>query len=325
MEQRQLGNGGPSVSVIGLGCNNFGRTGRATESLEGTKAVLDAAIDAGITLLDTADMYGSPATTSESLMGQALHGRRDHVLIATKFGHLDYEVPGTQDWGPKGARTYVRNACEASLRRLQTDYLDLYQQHTPDPGVPIEDTLGALTELVDEGKVRFIGHSNFSAEQAAEAETAAYRLGGARFVSAQNELNLFARRAEADLMPTLRRIGVGLLPYFPLANGLLTGKYARDHTPEGTRIVTDKAPLLDGVDWDTLAAYEAICEEAGAPMSQVTFAWLLSRPGLVSVIAGATSPGQVAENAAAASVRLAPDLVAAIDALFPVAGAHDIP
>lgn len=318
MEQRQLGNGGPSVSVIGLGCNNFSRTGRATETLEGTKAVLDAALDAGITLLDTADMYGSPATGSESLMGEALRGRREQVLLATKFGHVDYPIPGTEDWGPKGGRNYIRRACEASLARLQTDYLDLYQQHTPDPSVPIEETLGALGELVDEGKVRFIGHSNFDAAQAEAADVAAARLGGHRFVSAQNELSPLARAVESDLMPTLRRIGVGLLPYFPLANGLLTGKYARDHRPEGTRIVNDKPGLLEGVDWDQLAAYQAICDAAGAPMSQVTFAWLLTRPGLVSVIAGATSPGQVIENAAAASVRLPGDLVAAIDELFTV-------
>ena len=318
MEQRQLGNGGPSVSVIGLGCNNFSRTGRATETLEGTKAVLDAALDAGITLLDTADMYGSPATGSESLMGEALRGRREQVVLATKFGRVDYPIPGTEDWGPKGGRNYIRRACEASLARLQTDYLDLYQQHTPDPSVPIEETLGALGELVDEGKVRFIGHSNFDAAQAEAADAAAARLGGHRFVSAQNELSPLARAVESDLMPTLRRIGVGLLPYFPLANGLLTGKYARDHRPEGTRIVNDKPGLLEGVDWDQLAAYQAICDAAGAPMSQVTFAWLLTRPGLVSVIAGATSPGQVIENAAAASVRLPGDLVAAIDELFTV-------
>lgn len=318
MEQRQLGNGGPSVSVIGLGCNNFSRTGRATETLEGTKAVLDAALDAGITLLDTADMYGSPATGSESLMGEALRGRREQVVLATKFGHVDYPIPGTEDWGPKGGRNYIRRACEASLLRLQTDYLDLYQQHTPDPSVPIEETLGALGELVDEGKVRFIGHSNFDAAQAEAADAAAARLGGHRFVSAQNELSPLARAVESDLMPTLRRIGVGFLPYFPLANGLLTGKYARDHRPEGTRIVNDKPGLLEGVDWDQLAAYQAICDAAGAPMSQVTFAWLLTRPGLVSVIAGATSPGQVIENAAAASVRLPGDLVAAIDELFTV-------
>ena len=319
MEERQLGNGGPSVSVIGLGCNNFGRVGRATQSLEGTKAVLDAALDAGITLLDTADMYGSPATGSETLMGEALAGRRDQIVLATKFGHADVTLPGTQEWGPKGGRTYIRNACEASLTRLRTDHIDLYQQHTPDPSVPIEETLGALTELVQEGKVRYIGHSNFSAAEAVAAQAASAGAGGARFVSAQNEFNLLARTAERDLLPTLRRLGVGLLPYFPLANGLLTGKYSRDHRPEGTRIVDDKPQLLESVDWDRLAAYERICQEADAPMSQVTFAWLLSRPGLVSVIAGATSPGQVAENAAAASVRLPADLIAAIDQLFPIA------
>lgn len=318
MEQRQLGLGGPAVSVIGLGCNNFSRAGRATESLQGTRAVLDAAIEAGITLLETAELYGSPATGSETLMGQALRGRREQVVIATKFGHPAFPMPGTEDWGPPGGRTYIRRACEGSLRRLQTDYLDLYQQHAPDSGVPIAETLGALNELVDEGKVRFLGHSNFNAEQAQAAQQEADRLGGARFVSAQNELNLLARSAEVDLLPTLRRLGVGLLPFFPLANGLLTGKFTRTVQPAGSRIVTDKPDLLDGLDWDRMEAYQAICDEAGTPMAQVTFAWLLSRPGLVSVIAGATDAQQVAQNAGAASVRLAPDLLAAIDALFPL-------
>lgn len=303
--------------MIGLGCNNFSRAGRATESLAGTKAVLDAAIDAGITLLDTADLYGSPAGGSETLMGEALAGRRERVVIATKFGHSAYAVPGTESWGPKGGARYVRKACDASLARLRTDHLDLFQQHEPDPSVPVEETLGALAELVDAGKVRYLGHSNFTGEQAEVADDAAVRAGIPRFVSAQNELNLLARAAETELLPTLRRLGVGFLPFFPLANGLLTGKYGRATRPERGRLVQDKPEVLDGADWDRLEAYDQICRVAGAPMAQVTIAWLLTRPGVTSVIAGATTPEQVAQNAAAAQVRLPAELVAAIDSLFP--------
>lgn len=307
------------MSAIGLGCNNISRTGRATESLAGTRAVIDAAIEAGITLFDTADIYGSPATASESLMGQALVGRRDRVVIATKFGHSAYAVPGTESWGPKGGARYVRNACDASLTRLRTDYLDLFQQHEPDPSVPIEETLGALAELVDAGKVRYLGHSNFTAQQAEVADDAAVRLGIPRFVSAQNELSLLARSAETDLLPTVRRLGIGFLPFFPLANGLLTGKYGRTTRPDRGRLVQDKPEILASADWDRLAAYEQICRVAGAPMGQVTIAWLLARPGVTSVIAGATTPEQVSQNATAAQVGLPAELVTAIDQLFPVA------
>lgn len=304
------------VSVIGLGCNNFSRAGRQTETLEGTRAVIDAAIDAGITLLDTADMYGRPATMSETFMGQALAGRRDRVVLATKFGHSDADLPGTEDWGPKGGATYVRRACDASLQRLQTDHIDLYQQHTPDPSVPIAETLGALGELIDAGKVRFIGHSNFSATQAQAAEDAAREHGLPRFVSAQNEYSLLRRDAETDLLPALARLGVGFLPFFPLFNGLLTGKFTADTRPAGTRLADERPHLLEAADWEQLAAYQQICDEIGAPMSRVSFAWLLSRPGLASVIAGATRPEQVRDNAAAADLTLPDDAITAIDALF---------
>lgn len=315
MVQRQLGHGGPLISAVGLGCNNFSRSGPA-RTLAGTRAVLDAAIDAGVTFLDTADMYGDPSTGSESLMGEALAGRRDRVVLATKFGHSAVDLPGTQGWGPKGGRTYVRNACEASLRRLRTDHIDLYQQHTPDPSVPIEETLGALAELVAEGKVRHLGHSNFDAGQAEAAQAAAKAVGGPRFVSAQNEYSLLARGAEATLLPALRRVGVGMLPYFPLGNGLLTGKFTRTERPEGTRLVERKPELLAGADWDQLEAYQRICDELGAPMSRVSIAWLLTRPGVSSVIAGATRPEQVADNALAADLRIPRELLDAIDALF---------
>lgn len=316
MEFRDLGDSRLAVSVVGLGCNNFGRAGRATAGIEGTGAVLDAAIEAGVTFLDTADMYGAPPTTSERLMGEALAGRRDQVVIATKFGHTGFPVPGTQDWGPKGGRTYIRRACEASLQRLRTDRIDLYQQHTPDPEVPVEETLGALHELADEGKIRAFGHSNYSPTQAVEADEAAAALGLGRFVSAQNEYSLLARGAEHELLPVLAELRVGFLPFFPLYNGLLTGKYTRAGAPSDGRITQDKPQLLDGVDWDQLERYQAICDEVGASMGQVTLAWLLTRPVISSVIAGATTPEQVRQNASAADLALPPEAVERIDALF---------
>ncbi len=316
MEFRELGDSRMRVSAVGLGCNNFGRAGRATAGIDGTRAVIDAAIDAGVTFLDTADMYGAPPTTSERLMGEALAGRRDEVVIATKFGHTRFPVPGTEDWGPKGGRAYIRRACEASLARLRTDRIDLYQQHTPDPDVPVEETLGALAELADEGKIRAFGHSNYSAAQAVAAEASAAVLGGGRFVTAQNEYSLLARGAERDLLPVLAELRVGFLPFFPLYNGLLTGKYTRSGGPSDGRITQIKPELLDSVDWDQLESYQSICDEVGAPMGQVTFAWLLTHPVISSVIAGATTPEQVRQNAAAADLALSPDVVERIDTLF---------
>jgi aryl-alcohol dehydrogenase-like predicted oxidoreductase len=225
---RALGAGGPQVSVVGLGCNNFGS--RVDEA--GTRAVVDAALEVGITLFDTADIYGSGGR-SEEYLGAALEGRRDRVVLATKFGH-----PSGVDFGvPRGSREHIRRAVEESLRRLRTDWIDLYQQHRPDESTPIEETLGALTELVNEGKVRFIGSSNFTAAQVEEAEDAARSRGLARFVSAQNEYSFLRRDAEHELLPTCERLGIGVLPYFPLASGLLTGKYRRgEPAPPGSRL-----------------------------------------------------------------------------------------
>ncbi len=317
MTSRTLGDSDLVVSDVGLGCNNFGRDGRATSDLAGTDAVIGAAIDAGITLFDTADVYGSPPTTSESLMGQALGARRDEVVLATKFGHSTLAAgPGTEEWGPAGGRRYVRAACEASLRRLRTDRIDLYQMHTPDPSTPIGETLAALTELVEEGKVRHVGNSNFGAGQIAEADRVARDNGFVRFVSAQNEYSLLARGAEDDVLPAVREHGLGLLPFFPLANGLLTGKYHPGTAPPGARITDAKPELLERVDWDRLESYRAVCEEVGATMAQVTFAWLLGQEGMGGVIAGATRPEQVAENAAAARLQLPAATVARIDAIF---------
>ncbi len=316
MSHRPLGDSDLLVSTVGLGCNNFGRTGRVTQSPKGTDAVISAAVDAGVTLLDTADIYGSPATTSEALIGEVLGSRRDAVVLATKFGHATASIgPESETWGPKGGRTYVRNACEGSLRRLRTDRIDLYQMHTPDPSTPIHETLEALNELVAEGLVRHIGHSNFDADQIAEADRVSVENGWARFVSAQNEYSLLAREVERSVLPAVVEHRLGFLPYFPLANGLLTGKYTRSGGPTETRL-TSRPEVLDGVDWEQLDAYRALCDDLGHSMTQVTFAWLLAQPGMASVIAGATTPEQVAENAAAARVELPDDAVERIGTLF---------
>lgn len=297
LDARPLGTDDILVSAVGLGCNNFGRSGTRTESQEGTTAVIDAAIDAGVTLLDTADIYGGHGL-SETLMGVALRGRRDRVVLATKFGHQEFDtglLPGV----PRGSRRYVRAAIDASLERLQTDYVDLYQLHTPDPHTPIEETLGALDELADEGKIRFSGSSQFDAAQVREAEEVAAREGLARFVSTQNEYNLLQRAAEAELLPTAAELGVGFLPFFPLANGLLTGKFSRDEHPADSRIARQKRHVLEDAPWEKIEAFRAFAEARGISMLAATFGWMLAQPALSSVIAGATSPEQVRANAAA--------------------------
>lgn len=293
---RGVGRSGLRVSAVGLGCNNFGRAGTATETIEGTRAVLDAAIGAGVTFLDTADMYGREFGLSESLLGEALEGRRDQVVLATKFGHSDF-APAISG-GAKGSRTHVRRAVEASLRRLRTDWIDLYQLHTPDPSTPIDETLDALSDLVREGKVRYVGHSNFAGWQIAEADHAAR---GVRFVSTQNQYNLLARAAEREVIPAAERYGLGLLPFFPLHNGLLTGKFTRDGGPEDSRIMRQRRHLWSEAPWDALERYQAFCDARGISMLEATFAWFLSKPVVSSVIAGATSPEQVRANAAAAT------------------------
>ena len=297
---RALGTPDLLVTVTGLGCNNFGRPGSLTETQDGTTAVLDAAIDAGITLLDTADIYGGTPGLSETLMGVALAGRRDAVVLATKFGHDQFDA-GVGSDAPKGSREYIRLAVEASLRRLQTDYIDLYQMHTPDPSTPIGVTLAALTELVDEGKIRFFGHSNFSAEQILDAERVAVAAGGPRFVSAQNHYSLIAREAELDVIPAVLEAGVGFLPFFPLANGLLTGKFTRTHFAQGTRISRQKPEVYETAPWDAIEAFAKFSGDRDISMLDATWGWLLAQPGMTSVIAGATRPEQVRQNAAAGS------------------------
>ena len=305
------------VSIIGLGCNNFGRRGTRTEDQAGTDAVIHAAIDNGITLLDTADMYGNPPTASETLMGVALRkagsSARDGLVIASKWGHQAYPVPGTEEWGAKGARQYVRSAVEASLRRLQTDRIDLYQMHTPDPSTPIADTVRVLDELVAEGKIRAYGHSNFSAEQIREAAAVESEHG---FVSAQDEYSLLARGVEREVLPAAQAAGLGFLPYFPLGNGLLSGKYSRQEQPEDGRLTRLKPELLEGVDWPRLEEYDRIARDAGRTMLQATFQWLLAQPAVTSVIAGATRPEQVAQNAEAGRGALDASAVGEISALF---------
>lgn len=314
---RRVGASGLLVSSAGLGCNNFGRPGTRTETLAGTRDVLDAAIDAGVTFLDTADMYGGDPGQSESLMGEALQGRRDRVVLATKFGHPGRDMGYGLSASP-ASRTYIRRAVEASLTRLRTDWIDLYQLHVPDPATPIDETLDALGDLVREGKVRYIGHSNFAGWQIAEAHYVG-REARVPFVSSQNHYSLLARGAEREVIPAAQRFGVGVLPYFPLHNGLLTGKFTREHAPADTRIMRQREHIWRDAPWDALEAYQAFCDARGLTMLEATFGWMLANPVIASVIAGATSPEQVRANAAAATAWTpsAEDL-AEIDAILPL-------
>jgi aryl-alcohol dehydrogenase-like predicted oxidoreductase len=309
MQRRRLGASDLAVSEIGLGCNNFG--GRL--DLARTQEVVDAALDAGINFFDTADVYG--ATRSEEFLGQALGKRRSGVIVATKFGLQVGEDPKAQG----GSRRWVTQAAEDSLRRLKTDYIDLFQFHRPDPETPIEETLRALDDLVRAGKVRFIGHSNFQAAEMAEADQVAKAAGLPAFVSAQNELSLLTRAAEAGLLPTCERLSLGFLPYFPLASGMLTGKYHRgEAAAEGTRLAgwgprADK--ILSDANFAKVEALSAWAAARGHTILELAFAWLLGHPAIPSVIAGATSPRQVQVNAAAAAWRLTPAEVAEVSAI----------
>jgi 1-deoxyxylulose-5-phosphate synthase len=269
-----------------------------TESQEGTDAVVHAALDAGVTLFDLADSYGREPGLSETMLGKALGSRRADAVVATKFG-LDMRGTNGKDYGARGSRSYIIRAAEASLRRLGTDWIDLYQFHTPDPLTPIEETLDALNDLVTSGKVRYIGHSNRAGWQIAEAEYVARARGGARFISAQNHYNLLDRRAELEVTPAAEAYGIGVLPYFPLANGLLTGKYAPHQAPEGTRLSHTRTHLVDEADWQQLKQFSAFAAERGLTEVQVAFSWLAAQPSVSSVIAGATRPEQVRQNAEA--------------------------
>ncbi|MDX6266505.1 MAG: hypothetical protein QOD70_1245 [Frankiales bacterium] len=293
MEYRRLGTSGLSVSVIGLGTNNFGMK----LDDEGCRDVLDAALEEGITLIDTADSYGQ----SEARLGALLKGRRDDVVLATKFGS-DVTRLGNdngQDWGARGSRRYVRRAVEASLTRLQTDWIDLYQLHRPDPATPIEETLSVLDDLVHEGKVRYIGHSNFNGFETAHAEWAARTRGFERFISAQNEYSLLKTEVETELVPALEEYGLGLLPFFPLASGLLTGKYKRgEDLPDGSRLQAWGLTVSDR-DFDKVERLTAFAQARGISLLDVAIGGLAARPTVASVIAGATTAEQVRANVAA--------------------------
>jgi aryl-alcohol dehydrogenase-like predicted oxidoreductase len=316
IDYRTLGNSGLVVSTIGLGCNNFGRNGTSTETQAGTSLVIDAAIDTGVTLFDTADIYGAERGLSETLMGHALRGKRDQIVLATKFG-MDMAGANGPDWDARGSRRYIRLAVEASLTRLQTDWIDLYQLHRPDANTPIEETLQTLDDLIREGKIRYIGHSNLAGWQIAEAEFTA-RIGNhPAFISAQNEYSLLVREAEEEVLPAVNAYGLGFLPFFPLYNGLFTGKFSRDGGPADSRIMTIRRHLLDDAPWDTIERYQQFCDDRGVSMLAATLAWLLAQPGLTSVIAGATKPEQIVQNAEAATTwRPTADDVAYISALF---------
>ncbi|HEY6067731.1 MAG TPA: aldo/keto reductase [Gaiellaceae bacterium] len=290
MRTRRLGAEGPEVSVVGLGCNNFGMR----VDLKGTRAVVEAALGAGVTLFDTADIYGNKGG-SESFLGEALAGRRADVVVATKFG-------GDMGDGiaARGSREYIFKAIEGSLQRLRTDYVDLYQYHTPDHVTPFEETFGALDELVREGKVRYVGHSNLDAAEVEEVDALARERGWARPVSAQNQYSLLRREAEEELLPTCERLGLGVLPYFPLASGLLTGKYRRNEEhPEGTRLAGRREVFTEET-FDRLESLERYGDERGVTLLEVAVGGLLAQRPVSSVIAGATKPDQVRANVEAA-------------------------
>jgi len=295
MEFRRLGESGLVVSVVGLGTNNLGMKLDEARSRE----VVDAAFDHGITLFDTADSYGA----SEQRLGVLLKGRRDDVILATKFGS-DARRRGNsngEDWGARGSRRYIRRAVESSLTRLQTDWIDLYQLHRPDPETPIEETLSALDDLVREGKVRYIGSSNFTGWQVAHADWVARTLGYERFISVQNEYSWLRRGIEADLVPALEEYGIGLLPYFPLASGVLTGKYKRgEDAPADSRVAAWGMSISDR-DFDVVEALTGFAEARGISLLDVAMGGLAAQPAVASVIAGATSAAQVAANVSAAT------------------------
>jgi aryl-alcohol dehydrogenase-like predicted oxidoreductase len=313
MRYRTLGPSGLVVSVAGLGCNNFGRR----LDVPATRAVVDAALEAGVTLLDTADIYGGTGR-SEEILGEVLAGRRDQVVLATKFGSQGPDMGYGPAAGSRGGRSYIRRAVEHSLRRLRTDYIDLYQIHDPDPRTPIEETLAALGELVAEGKVRYIGHSNFSGWQIAVAAAAARDLGVPPFISAQNHWSLLERGAEREVVPASVHFGLGLLPYFPLANGMLTGKIRRGRGPEeGTRL-HERSALITEDKLDKVEALADWADQHGRSLLEVAIGTLAALPGCGSVIAGATTAEQVRANAAASDWVPDTEELTEIDKLVPI-------
>jgi aryl-alcohol dehydrogenase-like predicted oxidoreductase len=310
VEYRHLGRSGLQVSVVGLGCNNFGMRCDFDQS----KAVVHRALDAGITLFDTADVYGGQGR-SEEFLGKILKGHRQDVVIATKFGMKMGEGPHKSG----GSRKYIMSAVEDSLRRLDTDYIDLYQMHRPDPETPIEETLRALDDLVRSGKVRYIGNSNYAGWQVAEAHYVARQANLAPFISAQNEYNLLDRRIEAELVPACNKFGLQILPYFPLASGFLTGKYRQGQDlPAGTRLANAgpmAARVLTDKNYEMLGKLEAFADARGKSMVDLAIGWLASLSHVGSVIAGATKPEQVDQNVAAGGWKLTAEELAEVDAL----------
>jgi aryl-alcohol dehydrogenase-like predicted oxidoreductase len=307
MKLRQLGNSGLQVSEVGLGCNNFGWR----SDVEASRKVVDKAIDLGITLLDTADIYGNLGG-SEAALGEILGARRKEIVLATKFG-----IAMDKEERLKGAsRRYIMRAVEGSLKRLKTDWIDLYQVHRPDPLTPIEETLRALDDLVRQGKVRYIGCSNYPGWQVADAAWTARdrRLDG--FISCQDEYSLVMRDIERELLPAMQHYGLGLLPYFPLAGGLLSGKYKRSSLPEGARLAAVPGlgqRYLTDENWRKVEGLEPFAKERSHSLLDLAIAWLLARPKVASVIAGATTPEQVEQNVKAAEWELAPADLAEID------------
>ena len=305
MRYRRLGDSGLVVSAVGLGGNNFGRR----IDLDSTRAVVNTAMDEGITLIDTADIYGE----SEDFLGKLLRGNRDNLVLATKFGN---PLHGP-DWEARGGRRYIMRAVESSLRRLRTEYIDLYQLHTPDRRTPIEETLSALDELVKSGKVRYIGCSNFDGWQIADAEWTSRTRGVSRFVSVQNNYSLVERDIEAEVTPACQRFGLGILPYFPLASGLLTGKYRRgEPPPAGTRLAARPEALTDRV-FDVVEKLEKYAAERGRSLLDIAIGGLGAQPAVASVIAGATKPEQVRANVAAGSWEPTEEDLVALDAIAP--------
>jgi aryl-alcohol dehydrogenase-like predicted oxidoreductase len=289
LPKRELGTSGLRVSIVGLGCNNFGRR----LDLEGTRAVVDTALEEGVTFFDTADIYGRGQ--SEEYLGEVLQGRRDQVVLATKFG-----MDMGDGKGPRGSRDYVHQACDASLRRLRTDVIDFYWYHQPDGVTPIAETLEALHELIQAGKVHSIGASNFSAAQLEEADEEAAVHGFTPFKALQNEYSLLVRDVEEDILPLCERLHVGFVPYFPLASGLLTGKYQPGEAgPEGARL-SERDQIATDEQFELIAALQAYAEERGVSLTDVAIGALLAQPAVASLIAGATSPQQMASNATAA-------------------------
>jgi aryl-alcohol dehydrogenase-like predicted oxidoreductase len=307
---RRLGRSGLAVSRVGIGCNNFGMR----LDLEGSRPVIEAALDAGITLFDTADSYGQ----SEEFLGEVLEGRRDDVILATKFGS-DVRGRNGKDYEARGSRRYIRKAVESSLRRLRTDYIDLYQLHKPDRLTPIEETLAALTELVQEGKVRYVGCSNFSGFQLAHAEWSARTLGYEHFISVQNEYSLLDRSIEADVIPACEEYGIGVLPYFPLASGVLTGKYKRgEDVPKESRLAAwGMTGTLTNERFDVVEALQSYAAERSITLTDVAIGALAAQPAVSSVIAGATSTEQVKANVAAAEWYPSDEDLTALDKIVP--------